>query len=86
MNRDSNRFAIYGARFAGLLPPETPSRSEIIIPQHLIQAESVGSFLGYGMCLTTAVAGLPCVRDPLPALGADAIDRLQFGGSVLDHG
>jgi hypothetical protein len=29
---------------------------------------------------------LPCVRNPLPALGADAIDRLQFGGSVLDHG
>ncbi len=29
---------------------------------------------------------LPCVRDPLPALGADAIDSLQFGGSVLDHG
>src|ERR1039458_769835 len=26
------------------------------------------------------------MRDPLPALGADAIDRLQFGGSVLDHG
>src|ERR1039457_1905694 len=34
----------------------------------------------YLLCL------LPCVRDPLPALGADAIDRLQFGGSVLDHG
>jgi TPR repeat protein len=29
---------------------------------------------------------LPCVRDPLPALGADAIDSLQFCGSVLDHG
>src|ERR1039458_762949 len=29
---------------------------------------------------------LPCVRDPLSALGADAIDRLQFSGSVLDHG
>ena len=28
---------------------------------------------------------LPCMRDPLPALGADTIDRLQFGGSVLDH-
>jgi hypothetical protein len=23
--------------------------------------------------------------DSLPALGADAIDRLQFGSSVLDH-
>src|SRR5438477_5846460 len=28
---------------------------------------------------------LPCMRDPLPAFGADAIDSLQFGGSVLDH-
>src|SRR2546425_12192163 len=24
---------------------------------------------------------LPCLRDPLPALGADAINSLQFGGS-----
>src|SRR6266568_3738786 len=29
---------------------------------------------------------LPCVRDPLPALGADAIDSLQFGGPLLDYG
>src|SRR5438132_12262994 len=29
---------------------------------------------------------LPRMRDSLPALGADAIDRLQFGGSVFDHG
>src|SRR5438552_7836771 len=27
---------------------------------------------------------LPSLCDPLPALGADAIDSLQFGGSVLD--
>src|SRR5204862_2026367 len=29
---------------------------------------------------------LPRVRNPLPALGSDSIDSLQFGGSVLDHG
>src|SRR5256712_11142595 len=29
---------------------------------------------------------LPRVCDPLPALGADAIDGLQFGGALLDHG
>jgi TonB dependent receptor len=29
---------------------------------------------------------LPRMRDSFPALGADTIDRLQFGGSVLDHG
>ena len=28
---------------------------------------------------------LPCVRDSLPALGADAVHGLKFGGSVLDH-
>src|ERR1039458_9008663 len=28
---------------------------------------------------------LPCVCDPLPALGADAVHGLEFGGSVLDH-
>ena len=29
---------------------------------------------------------LPCSFNPLPALGADAIDRLQLGGAVLNHG
>jgi hypothetical protein len=29
---------------------------------------------------------LPRMGDSLPALGADAIDSLQFGGSFLDHG
>ena len=29
---------------------------------------------------------LPCLRDPLPALGADPIYRFQFGGAVFDHG
>ncbi len=29
---------------------------------------------------------LPRMRDSLPALGADAVHRLQFGGSVFDHG
>ena len=29
---------------------------------------------------------LPRMGDPLSALGADAIDSLQFSGSVLDHG
>ena len=29
---------------------------------------------------------LPRMGDPLPALGADPVHRLQFCGSVLDHG
>jgi hypothetical protein len=29
--------------------------------------------------------GLPCVRDPLAALRADSIHRLEFGGALLDH-
>src|SRR6266852_1981471 len=33
----------------------------------------------YLLCL------LPCMCDPLPTLWADAIDSLQFDGSVLDH-
>jgi hypothetical protein len=35
---------------------------------------------------TNLLCLLPCVRDPLSALGTDAIDRLQFGDSVLNHG
>src|ERR1700756_3932270 len=29
---------------------------------------------------------LPRMRDPFPALGTDPVYRLEFGGSVLDHG
>jgi hypothetical protein len=29
---------------------------------------------------------LPCLRDPLPALGADPVHQMQFGRAVLDDG
>ncbi len=38
------------------------------------------------MISRTCFASCHAMRDPLPALGADAVHGLQFGGALLDHG